>query len=239
MSATTLLVAAALDATTFVVFLAVALRVLRRLPLQRGHATEAFALFWFAVAVVNLLNSILEVWSALGDPGLAGAFALWNTRIAVVLAGFAGLVHYLVYLYFGDPRLKWIVGAFYITTFWVMQVWLIMSDPVGPDIRAWWVGLETTQTAPPALFRAVVVLFFLPPFLATFAYAGAIRHLDGADQRRRASCIAVALAAYFVLLLVGYMNLDWRWWGLVENLSGIAVGAIAFFALGGSRPTPA
>ena len=231
MTAATLLTGAALDAASTVLFVHVARRTLAVLPRDRSHSTEAFALFWFGVAVVNALQALLEVVALVRDPGLALAFAVWNTRIVLALVSFAGLVYYLMYLYTGRATSRSVIIVFYALTFLLMQAWLIGARPIGTDVQGWRVDLTFEGPTRTPLYGAVVLMFFVPPLVAAGAYLWFMRVVDDPAQRRRVRLLSASLVVYFAGLTLGYLNPGWAWWGLLENVLGLAAasGAIAAF----------
>jgi hypothetical protein len=231
MGAATLAVGTLLDALSLALYFGVAALVRREYPESPGRAREAFATFWYGVGVVNGLQAALELVAVFQDPGVALAFAVWNTRIAVALASFAGLVYYLLYVYTGSRRLFWPTLLFYVLTFLLMQVWLMQSGPIGTDVSHWRVDLEFAHSDEGPLYKIVVLMFFLPPVIASVAYAFVLRMTRTPLQRYRARLLAGALGAYFLGLTLGYLSPGWPWWGLVENLLGIAAAVVAILAL--------
>lgn len=231
MAQATLLAGAVLDIASFALYVHVSRRVLATLPRDRDHSAEAFALFWFGVGVVNLLQALLEVTALARDPGLPLAFAVWNTRIALALVSFAGLVYYLLYVYTGRAAGRGILIGFYAATFLLMQAWLMGAGPSGTDVQGWRVDLTFEGPTRTPLYALVVLMFFVPPLVAAAAYVRFNRFVDDPAQRRRVRLLSASLVVYFAGLTVGYLNSGWAWWGLVENALGIAaaLGAIAAF----------
>lgn len=232
MSQATLLVGAALEVVNLVLFVQAGRLVARTLGPDPGGAARSFALFWHAVGAVNGLNALLLAYTAFATPPLEVAFAVWNARIATALLGFAGLVHSLLYVYVGRAGLRVPVALFYLAVFGVMQAWLIGSQPVGAEVRDAWVGLEYAREAKNGLYLLVVVLFFVPPLLAALAYGLLLRRIGNPRQRRRARLVGLGLAAYFLALLLGYVNLSWPPWGFVESVLGIAAALLVVTAYG-------
>jgi hypothetical protein len=231
MSATTLAAGTLLDVLSLVLYFRVAALVRREYAGSPGRAREAFATFWYGVGVVNGLQAALELVAVFHDPGVALAFAVWNTRIAVALASFAGLVYYLLYVYTGNRRLFWPTLLFYVLTFLLMQVWLLQSAPVGTDVSHWRVDLRFAHEDHGPLYKLVVLMFFLPPVVASVAYAFVLRMTRTPLQRYRARLLAWSLGGYFLGLTAGYLSPGWPWWGLVENLLGIGAATAAILAL--------
>lgn len=231
MGAATLAVGTLLDTLSLALYFGVASLVRREYPESPGRAREAFATFWYGVGLVNGLQAALELVAVFHDPGVDLAFAVWNTRIAVALASFAGLVYYLLYVYTGSRRLFWPTLLFYVLTFLLMQVWLVQSDPVGTDVSHWRVDLKFAHADQGPLYKLVVLMFFLPPVVASVAYALVVRMTREPSQRYRARLLAGSLGVYFLGLTAGYLSPGWPWWGLVENLLGLAAGGAAILAL--------
>lgn len=231
MTATTLAAGALLDILSLVLFARVARLVLEEYPDAPGRTREAFAAFWYGVALVNGLQAGLELVAVFRDPGVPLAFAVWNTRIAVALASFAGLVYYLLYVYTGRRRLFWSTLLFYVATFLLMQVWLLQSGPNGTDVTHWRVDLDFAHSDEGPLYKLVVLMFFVPPLVASVAYALVLRMASTPLQRWRVRLMSWSLGSYFLGLTAGYLSPGWPWWGLVENLLGIAAAIVAILAL--------
>lgn len=230
MPAATLLLSTTLDVASFVLYVLAARVVLRQLPANRELSSEAFALFWYAVGLVNLLQAGLEFAALFGDPGLTLAWAVWNTRIALALVGFAGLMYYLGYLYTGRRGIRGPIILFYGATFLLMQAWLIGAQPNAAEVSAWRVDLAFGAPARTPLYDAVVILFFVPPLLGAVLYGFTLRFVDDPAGRRRVVIMSTSFAVYFAGLTAGYL-VSWFWWGLVENVLGIgaALGVLAAF----------
>lgn len=242
MTSTTLLAAAGLDIATAGLFAYVATLILRRLPRDRDHSTEAFALFWFGIGLANALAAILELVAARGDPGLPLTFAISNTRFGLGLASFAGIIYYLLYVYTGrrGARGPVLVGAS--AAFLLIQVWLTQSAPIGTDVSAWRVDLAFANEAVTPLYGLLVLVFFGPPLVCTAGYLLLLRRVETPTQIRRARLVSASLVVYFSGLILGYLSPGWPWWGLVESLLGIgaALAAIvAFQPAEGPRPARA
>jgi hypothetical protein len=235
MAQPTLLAGAILDLVSTLLYFYAARLVLRTLPRDHDHSTEAFALFWYGVGLVNLLQAILEGIALVQDPGLALALAFWNTRIALALVSFAGLVYYLLYVYTGRAGLRGPVILLYTIAFLLMQAWIGLAQPVGATVEGWRVGLAFVHEPRGLLYTSVVVLFFVPPLLAALAYAYIMRFTRSPAQARRVRLVSLSLFVYFAGLTLGYLNSTWYWWGLVENLLGIGAAAGVILAL---WPTP-
>ena len=231
MTASTLAAGALLDALSLALYLWVGRLVLQEYPDAPGRTREAFATFWYGVGIVNGLQAGLEVVAVFRDPGVPLAFAVWNTRIAVALASFAGLVYYLLFVYTGRRRLFWSTLLFYVATFMLMQVWLMQSGPAGTDVSHWRVDLRFEHADKGALYKLVVLMFFVPPLLASAAYAMVLRMAKTPMQRHRVRLMSGSLGVYFLGLTMGYLNTGWPWWGLVENLLGIGAALVAILAL--------
>lgn len=231
MTTSTLAAGAVLDALSLVLYLWVGRLVLREYPDAPGRTREAFATFWYGVGLVNGLQAALELVAVFRDPGLPLAFAVWNTRIAVALASFAGLVYYLLYVYTGRRRLFWSTLLFYVATFLAMQVWLMQSVPTATDVSHWRVDLEFERTEKSPLYTLVVLMFFVPPLVASVAYAMVVRMAQTPLQRHRVRLMSGSLGVYFLGLTLGYLNSGWHWWGLIENLLGIGAALVAMLAL--------
>lgn len=231
MSDATLLLGAALDALSLALYWWAGQVVLRTFPRDASRATDAFSMFWYGVGLVNGLQALLNLVAVVRDPGVALAFAFWNTRIALALFSFAGLSYYLLFVYTGKRWLQVPVVVFYIGAFFLMQTWLELSDPARASVEAWRVGLSFEHVVKGPIYLGVVLSFFLPPLLASGAYALILRVTREPLRRYRIGLVSASLLVYFAGLTLGYLNLEWFWWGLVENLLGIGAAAAVLLAL--------
>lgn len=226
----TLLLGAAMDAASLVLYLWAGRRVLEAFP-EGSASTRGFALFWYGVGAVNGLQAALATAAYFQDPGVALAFAVWNTRIVLALASFAGLVYYLLVVYTGREGLLAPLVVFYLLTFLLMQAALLDADPQAATVEGWRVGIAYATPLGGPLYTLVVLMFFVPPLAASVAYGLMLRVVRPGPQRRRVLIITASLAVYFAGLTLGYLNVDWPWWGLVENLLGIGAALGVLVAL--------
>lgn len=227
----TLLLGAGLDLLSFVLYARVGQLVSRAIRRDEAHARDGFAIFWHGVALVNLLQAILILMAVAGRASDGIAEAFWQARIALALGSFGGIVYYLLYIWTGSRRWLFPTALFYITTFLLMMAWMAQSGSPSMKLDAWRVNLDYPTQSEGALYRTVVLMFFLPPALAAASYALVLRHTKEPQRRRRVALVSVSLGAYFTGLLIGYLDTDFAHWGLVENLIGIAAAVIVMHAL--------
>lgn len=224
--APTLLAASILTLATGLLYAGVGVRYARRA--RTRPALAWFALFWFGVAYYGVTEALWSLAVPLADPPLALGVAVLHTKLAVGAAGFLGLAAYVLHVYTGRAHLRWLAPA-YAAIYAYAAYSYVAARPVGQEAQAWRSGLVYANDGGLAGVLANVALF-LPPLVASIAYAGLYRRVVDPAQRRRVLAVSLSLAAFFGGLLVGW-TLHAAWWPPVERALALGTVLLAHAAL--------
>lgn len=225
----TLAASSVLTLATALLYASVGLGFARRA--QGERSLLLFALFWFAIAYYGVTEALWSLAVPLFDPPLALGVTVLRTKLLVGAAGFLGLCAYVLRVYTGRDRLPLLAAGY--AALYLFVAWsYAAARPVGQEAGAWRSGLVYANEPGLAGVLANVALF-LPPLVASIAYALLYRRAEDAAQRRRILGVSLGLAAFFGGLLVGW-TLDAAWWPPVERVLALAAVLAARRALGES-----
>lgn len=213
-----------------VLYVAIGVRFARRAAGQRSVPMGSFSLFWFAIGYYGLTDGAWSLAVPLLDPPLAVGVTILVTKVLVGCVGFLGLVHSLAYVYTGNPRVLRPLAVFYALVYVLVLYSYVEARPVGQEAQAWRSGLVYADGGG-LLGTLAVLALFLPPLLASLAYAGLYRRAGDRAQRVRIATVSASLAVFFGSLIAGWLGGGWRWWPLVEKLLAIATAVAVVLAL--------
>lgn len=221
MVSATLAAGAALTLGAAWLYAVVGLRFARRARDARSTTLGLFALFWWALAFYGVADALWSLAVPLFSPPVAVGITILYTKTIVGCAGFLGLVNHLLVLYTGREDLLPRLAALYALIGVLVLYSYAVSDPVGQEAQTWRSGLVYANDGGLVGTLSVVALF-LPPLLASLAYAALLARVREPELRRRIGTVSAALLAFFGGLLVGW-TLAPAWWPPVEKL--LAIGA--------------
>jgi len=210
-----------LEAIVASLYLYVGVLTWRRAEPSRSAALQAFAVFWLGLGMYGLSEATwgLAFIGGIGD--LPFAIAVLHLKIAFAVAGFAGLVYYLLYIYTGRETLRPYVAGFYVLVAFVVEYFYAWRDPIGQRITTWGISLEYANPQGP-LWNVVVVLLFVPPLLSALGYASLLRVIRSPLERFRIVAVSASLGTFFLALTFGWMTNYLPWWGLAEKVLSLA-----------------
>ena len=225
-----------LTALALTVPIAVLYLVVGRILWRRGEGPAAqgwrlFALFWLGMGTWGLADGL---WPLLHTVGLAPfpvAVGLLHLKVLASVAAFYGLVAYLASVYTGKPRAaRWLLPA-YAAIFLATTAFYVWKDPVSQVPGTWGMRLNYAVQDPGMLWWAVVGLLFLPPILASVAYAALYRLAPGPEARFRVALTSASFMGLFGPVFVAWGLGGHYWWPLSEKLLGLAVAGCILVAL--------
>lgn len=229
MSAATLVVGSALGLLVAGLYAAIGMVQLRRARPAGRLGLRLFALFWLAFSAHALVESVWALSMILARPPLWVGILVLLAKIASGVVAFGCLVAYMLLVYSGRERALVWVGAAYSAILAVVTYAYLSRVPIAQETRTWYAGLRYVEHEG-ALHLVVVALLFVPPLVATCAYAMLLRVSRDPAQRRRILATSVGFAALFGGLLLGWLNESWYWWGLVERLLPLGASAAILLA---------
>lgn len=233
----TRLLTTALSLASGLVYVVVGVQVGRRdVSPESRVAMRMFQVWWFGLAALVGSAAIFQVLALLGYDRLWVALAWLNLIADLILAAFAGLVYYLLYLYTGKRVVVWPVAAFYLVLLVVVQTLLVLMRPAGFGIpleggsptfldehgaRA----IPTTRDNP--LLLLLSMAFVVPPIGAAIAYSLLFFRVHDRMSRFRIATVSGTLIAWFgTSLLASVLN-----WGTRADGSPNVVWSILSMAV--------
>lgn len=232
MSDATLVAGAGFALVAAAVYLMVGVRF--RKPHAQGYArlaSQAFRVWWMALALVTALGGVRTVLYLSGVTDLPLFLVLQELNLIGLCVALWGLLYYLVYLFGGRGR-AWIFLAVFYLTYYVTIAWFTKNlEPIGLDVDAWSVSLETVGNAQEhPLFQALLGLLILPVVAGAVAYFTLYFRLEDRTSRFRVAVVSVSIIVWF---LTGYLASLSRlnenvWWQVASQSLGLAA-ALAIY----------
>lgn len=223
MSDVAIAVGAAMGLVGAALFAAVGARTLRRAKGERT-ALRAFAVFWLGAAGYVGADSAWAALHVLGADALPLAVLALQAKLASVCASFAGLVVYLARVYRGDTRWRAPVAFSYLALFLALEAYYLYRIPVADRATFAAMAIDYARAAPKPVWDALLVLLFVPPIVATVAYATLARHASDGATRTRIRWTTASLLLFFAPDLVAWLAGSWPAWPLVERALALASG---------------
>jgi hypothetical protein len=193
----TALLTAAIAAVNAVLYAWVGRLVLGRpVESEAQRANGAFATWWIALGLVELLVVGFTLpFQVFGARDLALALTLLVALFLLIVAAIGGLVYYLVYLYTGSHRLFWPIVAFYAFLGFLTIYAIFTLEPTGfgPDGSLTFAKVQLSGASSIALGLA----FSVPVLLAALAYGTLFFRVENAESRYRIGMVAGAFIAQF------------------------------------------
>lgn len=233
MTTATLSIAAALGlATAWLLGYAGLTTWRRRVQSTDRVASRALAAWWYAAALVILIQA-LRTLAFLGGVTDPTAFLVLSYVGSFPLATAVwGLMVYIVYLLTGWRGVLWPVTAVY----GAYLVFLLWFDGLG-GVRTvtggdWQVTVVATNQPDAMLTLVFGLLLALPIVFATIAFLGLAVRLHGRTQRYRLLMIASGFLFLFGTILVAYL-FGWaqqNWFALLYESAALVTSVLAVLA---------
>ena len=193
MSATTLVVAAAIHAVTAASFLLVGRAVLRHRRGATHGALGALVAWWWGMSAYLFIQAALYLWTAGAGPDIK-PFLAAGILTTPLLCGAAGsLTYYMMYLFTGRAGWRVPIAILYAATAVTFYVAMYVPMPTALDVSPWLIQVHARGQ--PALWQAVYLLVGVPPIASSLALLGMAPRLDR-PQRYRAVLVGIAILAY-------------------------------------------
>ena len=201
--------------------LVVGAKLHRRSRLSGQPAFAWFAAFWVGIGTYALVEALWSVaWLAGFQRLEVGLFAL-HMKIVASCVGFAGLVAYLLSIHGRDKRIIAVVVGAYSIVAALAETFYSWRAPVAQEPGVWGMRLLYAVNDTQPWWTLVVLMLFLPPFLAAISYATLLRHARDPAIRYRIALTSASLLLFFAPLAIGWRSGGAPWWGGVEKALGI------------------
>lgn len=208
----------------------------RRVSAENRLPTQGFALWWFGLSGVQLVQAFNEILGARDLLTLNLLVASTHVAIAFLVASLFGLVYYLFFLFTGQRRGLLPIALFYVSYYILLVDFITRSQPNGLDVRAWRVTLSYENALVGPFYQAVVALLLLPPLLSAIAYLSLLPRAREPTQKYRILLVAMAILLWFgssLLAAAGRPNFSDAW---AFSSRVIGLGAAGIILLGYHPP---
>lgn len=227
-------------------------RVMNRAVSQElAIARNAFALWWYLLALTTLVGALQSVIaiSALPDGASKGIVidqgvahvmtAIGMASILLVCAALAGLVYYLVFLFTNSRRSLYFLAFGYLVYYILLAYFVLASAPDGVEVQNWRTKIHNAAPIEGGpLYYTVIGLLILPPFLAAIAYLTLYFRVEDPVLKRRVLLVSLSIIGWFGSALVSTIERvgDSTEWQVASRFIGLAAAGTIYYAYAGLRP---
>lgn len=203
----------------------------RQVSLEAQPALQLFSTWWFLLAGTQVVTGGSEVLAWMGVDALGLHAGLSYVNLFFSVFAIHTLLYYLVYVFAGHMRGFAPVTLAYLVYFLVVLYLLTIANPVGLDVSAWTVAIETEEPISGPVTNAIVGFLLVPPLVAAGAYLRLYAHVDSRTQRYRVLVIGTSIVLWLGSFLAVYLaGADQASiWPLISKLIGLG-GAVAVLA---------
>lgn len=203
MSSATLLVAGVVALVVAAVYAHVGRQVVRRNGSSPGavDAMQAFALWWWALALNITFGAVFILGAALGwtDLALQVTYAFFQRLLVVV--GLVGLMSYLLYLLTGRSFAGPLVV--YYGVFYTLLVYgVVAGSPTAVYVGDWRTDLVYGTPSPRWFTLLNFAMLVGPPVAGALAYFRLFFRLHDPTQRYRVALVSWALIVWWVVAVL-------------------------------------
>lgn len=213
-------------------FVHVGRRVRHRADRKERAPLRAFAWFWLLLAAAVLADGALTGLALAygGSPPAWALHAVLQARIVTTLAALYALMKYLLFIYLGQGRGRWLAPAYLLL--WALIEWTAWRlDPAGVDVQAWrgWYAWENSTQTPE--YYLSITLLWLPVFFVALLYARLSRYAADDAARFRVRLLGTVVSGYFLATFIGFLDFRAPWWGLLQHVVGLTMASLALLAI--------
>lgn len=231
----------ALSAAGAVLFFVVGRTIQKRhVSAEARSAQTAFVTWWYGLGAVSAVGTVLAL------PGFPRDLTLFLVLtvilLAVLCAALAGLLHYLVFLY-TNRNLLAALALGYVVLFGLLVAFIFASHPDGVETTAQGPQLHyATPVDQGPLYWLVVILFIVPPIVASLAYLSLYWKADDPMLKRRILLVSLSIAVWFGSSLLGLSpgarqgTQQADWWVITSHIISLVAAATILYAYRGLRP---
>lgn len=203
MSATTIAVAALVNAATATSFLMVGRAILRHRTGGTHGALGSLVAWWWAMSAYLFIQAGLYLWTAARGPQLQPFLAAAVATTPLLCIGAGSLTYYILYLLTGRAGFRVPIALLYTATAGVFYYAIFVPLPTDLSVTPWLIQVHST--APDLLWRTIYVLVGLPPIASSVALLATAPRL-AQPQRYRAVLVGIAILAYIGSGLVAFLG---------------------------------
>lgn len=207
-----------------------------------AKAWRAFRVWWFAMAIDNLVNAARVSLFAAGFTSVTLHVTLNLVNTLFAAAALWGLLTYLLYVFTGRARVSTWVGIFYIAFAAFLFYSVYVFHPIGVTLGDWETAI-TYQNPPAGIMGLAYVIFFLllialPPVLASIGMFTLYFRVKERSSKYRALVVPLGIFGLFglaylvplVLFPFGVRTGDLAWWPFTIRIVGLLALLVIYWA---------
>lgn len=236
MAGSTLLLSTAITLPLAFAYLVVGAKIHRRSRIESQPALAWFAAFWIGVGAYGMAEGAWMMAHLAGLSSWPLALFILHAKIVATVAGFGGLVVYLLAIHGVDRRRIALVVAGYAILLAALETFYSWRDPIAQEPGTWGMRLLYANNDTQPYWSVLMALMFVPPTLAALSYAALLRHADDPALRYRISLVSLSLLAFFLPAFAGWRAGGFAWWGAVEKALSATMAVGVLLALWPPRP---
>jgi hypothetical protein len=196
-----------------------------------AQSWRLFGLFWLGMGTWGAADGL---WPVLHEAGLSPfplSVGLLHLKVLASAIAFYGLVAYLATVYTGHPRAARRLVPVYVGIYLATAGFYLWKHPLSQHAGTWGMRFEYAVQDPGMVWWTVVGLLFLPPIVASLAYAALYRLAADPESRFRVALTSLSFLGLFSPTFVTWGLGGAPWWPLIEKLLGLAVAGCILLAL--------
>lgn len=227
----TLALSAAVTLPLATLYLVVGAKLHQRSRLEGQPALAWFSAFWVGIGAYGFVEAAW-MWShLLGLSPWAFALLVLHVKVVATVAGFGGLVMYVLVIHgVGRRRLALVVAAYAILLA-LLETFYSWREPFAQEPGNWGMRLLYVRNDTQPYWTILMALMFVPPLIATLAYTNLLRFTRDPALRYRIVLVSASLLAFFLPVFLGWRAGGSPWWGAVEKALSAAMALGIVLAL--------
>lgn len=201
------------------------------------EALHAFGWWWYGLAGLNFYAAVVNPFVAanLVDLDLYVTFLL--AVLFVLCVALWGLSYYLIYLFSGDRRWRTPLAILFAGyAVWITYL-VIAANPNGYTVTRWGARIDYEYEWGGSVGRILGLLLFGPIIIGALGYLSIYFRVEGRQPRYRIAIVALTMLLWFGSSIVASWSgfNRWEWWPLVNRFISLS-GAV--MVLAAYKPPP-
>jgi hypothetical protein len=169
----------------------------RRTTPHARLAIAAFATWWYGLAAVTMVGTLVGLLAADGRMSLPLFIAFTHLILLGLVVALWGLVYYLLYLFTGRRGL-WVPLTVFYAVYWAALLYFIQrSEPIGIIVKGWSAQLAYAKDTTGPLGTVLLLLLVLPQIVGAFAKFTLFFRTRERTQRFRIALVSWSIIVWF------------------------------------------
>lgn len=210
-----------------------------------AQAWNAFRIWWFAMAINNVLNLLSVGLFSQGITDLNVHLAIKVANIVAPSVALWGLLSYLVYVFTGNRRANMVLTIFYVLFAIALIYGTLALQPTGVRMDEWNTALDNRITgeqlgeaASWAIALSFLLAIALPPFLAAIGFFMLYFRVKERSQKYRSIMVPAGIIIIFgfsvilplLLYPFGVRVSEVSWWPVTIRALGVLALIMIYWA---------